>query len=69
MQPSFVAGKIKKSQLEDESAYFQFLRKETTTEFYSYEFPPPEASMWINYPTKDNLNRDYKYGGIEFNKS
>ena len=25
--------------------------------------------MWINYPTKDNLNRDYKFGGIEFNKS
>ena len=31
--------------------------------------PPPQASMWINYPTKDNLNRDYKFGGIEINKS
>ena len=25
--------------------------------------------MWIKYPTKDNLNRDYKFGGIEINKS
>lgn len=31
--------------------------------------PEPQASMWIKYPTKDNLNRDYKFGGIEINKS
>ena len=24
--------------------------------------------MWVNYPTRDNLNRDYKFCGFEINK-
>ena len=37
--------------------------------FYNYEMPPPKPSMWVNYPTKNGTNEEYKYGGIEINKS
>lgn len=47
--------------IEDETSYLQFGADNLERTFYSFAFPAPLPSSWINYPDK------YKFAGIEIN--
>ena len=66
--PTFLAGMIKTSQLNDESSFLQYGQEELY-EFYDYELPPPKPSSWNEYPTREKPDGIYKFGSIEVNLS
>ena len=66
--PTYLGGKLRRTVLEDETAFLQY-GQEDEHEFYNYELPPPKPSGWIDYPTLENPDGFYKFASIEINMS
>ena len=66
--PTYLAGYVTKSTLQDESSYLQY-GQATDYEFYSYNLPPPKPSSWSDYPTRENPLGIFKYGSMEIGLS
>ena len=62
--PHYFPGFIKKSYLQDETAYLQYGQQSEDSYFNTLSIEPPVASSYNVWPTRENLEGKYKFASL-----